>query len=484
MTTILHQRVSTGIRGLDVILDGGLIAGHVYVVRGQPGAGKTILANQICFNLATNNASCTFVSVLAEASDRMLAQMSRFHFYRPQLVGSKIYYVAAHRVLQEGGIARFVDDLRATLAKQPSQLLVIDGLHTVRDAAVELAEFKRFVHDLQALAMLTQSTILLLSGSDPAIEVEPEHTLVDGIIELTDELTDMRALRHVHIRKMRGASQLRGKHTITIDDAGITVMPRAELRSRLDDEDIILPDPGTRVSSGIDKLDRMLGGGLPARSVTMLVGPTGSGKTTIALHYIAAGARADETALYFGFYERPRELLAKAARVGIPLEDMVRTGNVHFAWQAPIEGVLDVLAERVLDVVHRRGIRRLCIDGMHTFGRTIDYPDRLPDALASLETELQRAGVTTVYTLESAATLRAEVNIPLEDVSATSHNIIMLRHVEADAEVHRLISVMKVRECPHDMRTYEFQITERGVVIADTHASASDVLARRRRNEP
>lgn len=476
MTLSQPGRVTTGIAGLDAILEGGLLKGGVYIVRGTPGAGKTILANQVGFHRATQGGQVVYITLLAEAHDRMMAHLARLRFFQPELVGSRVQYISAFRILDEGGLDGLLKVLRETISTRPPDLIVLDGLMLAEETAPSDRVFKRFVYDVQTLTALTGATTLLLSSGQRPLGVQPEHTVVDGVIELTDELTDMRSLRHVQVRKMRGADQLRGKHSLSISDDGITIRPRIELRPRLDPSERKLPRPDSRKGFAIAELDRMLDGGLPEYSITMLVGPTGSGKTILGLQYLVAGARDGEPGLYFGFYESPAELLAKSARISLGLEEAVERGTVHLAWQRPVEGVLDILTERLLTLVHERGIKRLCIDGMQSFGRTIDFPARLNDAISAIGEELQKAGVTTVYTIETPELFGSQLQVPLKDISAAAQNIIILRHVELSAQLFRLISILKMRDSKYDSRIYEFRIEDGGLSVADTFRSAAQIL--------
>lgn len=476
MTLSQPSRVTTGIAGLDAIVEGGLLKGGVYIVRGMPGAGKTILANQVGFHRAAQGGQVVYITLLAEAHDRMMAHLSRLRFFRPELVGSQIQYISAFRILDEGGLDGLLKVLRETISSRPPDLIVLDGLLVAEESAPSDRVFKRFIHDVQALSALTSATTLLLSSGQRPLGAQPEHTVVDGVIELTDELTDMRSLRHVQVRKMRGADQLRGKHSLAISDEGIAIRPRIELRPRLDPGARMLPRPDRRMSFAIAELDRMLDGGLPEYSISMLLGPTGAGKTILGLQYLAAGAQAGEPGLHFGFYESPPELLAKSARIGLGLEEAVERGTVHLSWQRPVEGVLDVLAERLLTLVHERGVKRLCIDGLSAFSRTIDFPERFNEAISAIGEELQKAGVTTLYTMETPELFGSRLQVPLKDVSAAAHNILLLRHVELSAQLFRLISILKMRDSKYDSRIYEFRIDDGGISVADTFRSAAQIL--------
>src|SRR6185436_10460537 len=204
----------------------------------------------------------------------------------------------------------------------------------------------------------------------------PEHTMVDGLIELGDTVVGVQAMRHVLVRKLRGSHQLRGRHAMEISSAGIKIRPRIETLLRSPDEDDPAPRAVEQTDFGVPGLDAMLRGGLPGGSNTIVLGPSGSGKTTLGLQFLSAGTRHENVGLYVGFYERPFSLISKGARLGLNLEDARTRGLLHMFWEAPIEGVLDAVVERVLRAVIDHGVKRLCFDGLHGFRHHAEYPER------------------------------------------------------------------------------------------------------------
>ena len=208
--------------------------------------------------------------------------------------------------------------------------------------------------------------------------------MVDGLIELGDTELGVQSLRYVMVRKMRGTRQLRGRHALEITSVGIRIRPRIEsLLQGPDqgpvqghDEDVAAPRQAAPAGFGVIGLDAMLRGGLPVGSNTIVLGPSGSGKTMLGLQFLSAGARAGEIGLYVGFYERPADLLAKSGRLGLGLEGARERGILHLLWEAPIEGVLDAVVERVLRAVVDHRVSRLCFDGLHGFRHHAEYPDR------------------------------------------------------------------------------------------------------------
>jgi circadian clock protein KaiC len=470
------SRVETGVPGLDTILNGGLFKGGVYIVEGPPGSGKTILGNQVCFHRAAAGDSTIYITLLAESHTRMIGHLRTMEFFRPELLASAIYYISAFKVLEETGLDGLLRSVQDAVHARKAAFVVLDGLVSAEEFAPSARAFKKFIHEIQTISGMTGCTVLLLSSAERAAGFRPEHTMVDGMIELGDTVVGVQSMRHVVVRKMRGTRQLRGRHALEISSAGIKIRPRIEALLHGPDEDDPVPRPVAQASFGVIGLDAMLRGGLPGGSNTIVLGPSGSGKTMLGLQFLSAGARDDQIGLYLGFYERPASLLAKGARLGLGLEAARERGVLHLFWEPPIEGGLDAVVERVLRAVVDHRVTRLCFDGLHGFRHHAEYPERTRAVFSALADELTRHGVTTLFTLESPDLVGSGIEIPIDGVSALADNLLLLRHVELRSQLYRLISILKVRDHAYDGAIREFQITDRGVVVADTFDSAEQIL--------
>jgi circadian clock protein KaiC len=469
-------RVDTGVPGLDTILNGGLFKGGVYIVEGAPGSGKTILGNQICFHRAGQGDSTIYITLLAESHTRMIAHLRGMDFFRAELIASAIYYISAFKVLEESGLDGLLKSIREATSARKASFVVLDGLVSAEEFAPSPRAFKKFIHELQTISGMTGCTVLLLSSTERSAGFRPEHTMVDGLIELGDTAVGVQSLRHVVVRKMRGTRQLRGRHALEISSAGIKIRPRIETLLDMPEEADPAPRQVAQASFGVIGLDAMLRGGLPGGSTTVVLGPSGSGKTMLGLQFLSAGARDDQIGLYLGFYERPPSLIAKGTRLGLGLEAASERGVLHLLWEAPIEGVLDAVVERVLRTVIDHRVTRLCFDGLHGFRHHAEYPERTRAVFSALAHELTRRGVTSLFTLESSDLVGSSIEIPIDGVSSLADNIILLRHVELRSQLYRLISILKVRDRAYDGAIREFQITDRGVIVADTFDTAEQIL--------
>ena len=217
-----------GLPGLDRILEGGLLASGVYIVQGPPGAGKTILANQACFHHASTGGHAVYVTLLAESHSRMFAHLRRMAFFDEAAIPDRVYYIGGYSTLQSGGLDALVALIRGAIQKHKATLLVVDGLISAQESAPTERDFKRFLHEIQTLADLTGCTVLLLTNAERSSGFFPEHTMVDGVLHLTDELSELRPLRHIRVLKLRGSAPIRGLHSVRITDKGFEVRPRIE----------------------------------------------------------------------------------------------------------------------------------------------------------------------------------------------------------------------------------------------------------------
>lgn len=464
-------RIPTGVPGLDDVLKGGFFEGAVYIIRGTPGAGKTILANQICFDHARNGGRALFVTLLAENHARMLQHLEQMSFYDAAFIPKQIYYVSAFRVLEENGLKGLMDLLRREMRAHEATILVLDGLIAVEETSTSDREFRKFIHELQAHAAAADCCTLLLTNGRRG-EYHPEHTMVDGLITLEDVPYGKRRQRELEVRKFRGSSSLRGRHPFRITDDGLVVYPRPESRFLRNDA------TGTqqRLSTGIRQLDTMLNGGLIAGTITVVIGASGAGKTTLGSYFLGEASKA-EPALHYGFYESPRQLIANAAVLGVNLEKKIQAGHLRIVWRPPVERILDSLGNEIIDEARAHKVKRLFIDGWGGFMASAESPDRVPSFFAAVANELRSLGVATMCAIETPNLVGPEVQIPVQGISAITENMILLRFTEYQARLYRVISILKARGGSFDPTLREFHISERGVELADSFESAERLLS-------
>jgi circadian clock protein KaiC len=461
-------RLSSGIKGLDDILAGGFIEGASYIIQGHPGAGKTILSNQIAFEHIANAGRVLYVTLLSESHEHLFHALDSQTFFDRGKLGREIIYVSVFQTLRDEGLGEVVKLLRRETQRHEATLLIFDGLLNARDRAATDFDVKSFVAEVQGQSAFLGCTVLFLSSSS-ITEVSPEHTMVDGVIELTESLAGVRSVRQIQVRKSRGSKALGGLHKFTITDKGLTVYPRIEscASDNIANEQLL----EGKVFSGLPALDTLLGGGLPRASVTLVLGPSGSGKTTLGLHFLSQST-AEEPGLHFGFFETPLRLRKKAKALGISLPD--DGDNVlTLEWTHLADNLLDELAYRLLQQVRASGAKRLFIDGMGGFERASVHRQRLPEFFATLMDQLRIEGVTTLATWETRDMTEGNVYAPTSDISAILDNLILLRQFEENHRLFRSISVQKMRDSDFDSATRTLGFAKGGLVIDEPMSSGA-----------
>jgi circadian clock protein KaiC len=472
-TTYSLARVPSGIEALDLILNGGFLEGGIYMVMGKPGAGKTILCNQICYNHVARGQRAVYMTLLAETHARMLAHISPLSFFDPAPIGDSLTYISGYTTLERDGLSGFIKFVTKVIRESNCTLLVIDGIATAEATSETEIEYRRFLHELQVLVETLGCTAFLLA--QPSREtVHPEHTMVDGVVYLTDNIIGPRALREIEISKFRGSNYLRGRHSFEITGSGISIYPRTEARLAHN----MHPIPGdiTRKAFGVPRLDEMLHGGLLSGSCTTVLGAPGSGKTVLGLHFLHNGLKEGEKALYVGFYESPERLLAKALALGLDLSSYIESGQLHLRWMPSLEIIPDLLAEEILAAVYSSGIKCIFIDGMEPFHDSMIYPERTPRFFTALVNELLAYNVTTCIAAELPDLFSDRIDISVPHMAALVDNVIFLRYVELHSQLYRLISILKLRDSDYDPAIREFKISDHGITVASTFRSAEAIL--------
>ncbi len=465
-------RTPTGVPGLDIVLNGGFVEGGVYIVQGDPGSGKTILANQICYRHVAAGGRVLYVTLLAESHTRLLQQLKTLTFFDEGVVSNQVVYVSGFTTLEEDGLPGLLNLLRREIRGRKATMLVLDGFLATQASAPSERDFKKFIHDLQGQVAAAECTTFLLTNDDGRSS-RPERTMVDGIVQMVRRPFGDRTERYLEISKLRSTAYLEGRHPYEIDSDGYRIYPRFEAHyatpTRFDNvgED--------RFSTGVPSLDAVIGGGFRTTSTSAVIGPSGAGKTTLGIQFVGLST-PEEPGLLFGFYETPPRLTVKAARIGIDLAGLIAQGAVEVIWQPPTEPVFDALGHRLIDAVRERNVKRLVVDGLGGFIAAASEPNRISRFFAALANELRVLGVTTLYTMETRDLFGAQVEVPIDNISSLVENLLYLRFVERQSRMARILAIVKMRDSDFDPALREFLIDGRGIHIGEPFFGAEALM--------
>jgi circadian clock protein KaiC len=442
---------------------------------GRPGTGKTTLGNQLAFRHVSQGGRAAYVTLLGESHGSMLKNLQSMSFFDSDAVGHGLSYVGAYRALRDGKLRGLLELLRRVITDQRATLLVIDGLAPARDHAPTELALKEFVVELQTLGAMLNCTTVLLANMTSADATGPEHTMVDGLLELAFEHARRRTLRTLEVLKFRGSEHLMGRHEVTIGATGMAVHPRLE---ETQGSNRPAPASRSRAATGIPGLDAMLGGGFAVGTTTVVLGYSGSGKTSLGMHFLQSGALAREPGILFGFYESPDRLLQAADGMALDLRGSAKAGLFSHVWQPSYEFGLDRLAERLLGEIDRLGARRVVMDSLDGFRQASTDPDRTIRFMTALLNELRAREVTVLLTDETLKPSGPEMEMRVHGISALVENLLLLEYVMVSTSLRRLVGVIKQRGSQQTAFTREFFLTAQGINVAPDAKSAEELIAR------
>jgi circadian clock protein KaiC len=443
-------RLRTGSPELDMILGGGFPANSINVIMGAPGSGKTIFAERLLFaNAGGDGRPILYLTTLSEPLDKVVRYLQQFSFFDESLLGSSIMYDSIGEALVADGVRMVVPRIREAISRDQPKIIAIDSFKAIHDLDVPMHEMRRMLFDFAALLTAYETTAFLVGEYGPAdVPRFPEFAIADGIIELARNQTSSRDERYLRVLKLRGSSYREGFHAFRLSPDGLQVYPR-----------LISPSlPPTyrlhadRVSTGITGLDRILDGGLPQGRTTFLVGPTGSGKTTLALQFALEGVRRGERCLYVNFEENPSQLAQQVASLG---GDPAR---LQMLYRSPVELQIDSIVTEIFNAVAHNEVRRVVVDGVRDLLLAASDSQRVYDYLYALAQHFAARDVLALFTYEQGA---GESELRL---SALADNIIQL-DVEVGETTRRTLRVVKARGLAHKLDKAEVRIGKAGVHV-------------------
>lgn len=451
-------RISTGSAAADRILGGGFPSNSINMVMGEPGTGKTLLAQQLVFHNAGGDRPILYLTTLSEPLAKVVKYLQGFDFFDEARLGSDVIYDEIGTELADQGVSALVPLVRDRIKELSPKIIVIDSFKALHDITTSMAEMRRVVHDLAGLLTAYDTTAFLVGEySEQQMATLPEFVVADGIVELLRHESGMRDDRFFRVRKLRGSGYREGRHALKLTSGGVEIYRRL-VSPRLPPDYRIVRE---RVTTGVTGLDDMIGGGLWRGTTTLLGGPTGGGKTTIGLQFIIDGVRNGEPGLYVHLEENPTQLEFLIEGYGMdPGAD-----GLHLLYTSPVELQIDSLIDDMFLLIRQNGVRRVVIDAVGDLMTAARDAQRLHDYLYSLSQHFAVNGVTAIFTFATARpgiTGSYAIDAPF---SHLSDNILLLEVRFEEDRTQRRLRVVKTRGSTHDPRAREIDISADGVRI-------------------
>jgi circadian clock protein KaiC len=459
----------TGVAGLDDILGGGLSAGHVFLLEGTPGTGKTTIALRYLIEGAKRGETGLYITLSETESE--LRAVAKAHGWEIdskieifELIPPESVLEADHQQsllyssdLELGEAAKSIFKVFERI--KPARV-VLDSLSEIRLLAQSSLRYRRQLLALKHYFARHATTVLLLDDRTSETSDKTSHSIVHGVVQLEELAPDYGAeRRRLRVTKYRGRSFRGGYHDFTIRTGGVVVFPRlraAEHKSRYE---------RGRLSSGIAGLDALLGGGIEQGSSTLILGPAGAGKSTITLQFVTAAIARGEKAAVFVFDEELGLLFERTREMGFNLEGLRDSGALLIEQVDAAELSPGEFAHRVREIVDTAGAKTVVIDSLNGYQAAMPDENSLVLHIHELLQYLNRQGANTFLTVAQHG-LVGEMKAPV-DVTYLADTVILLRYFEAFAQVRRAISVIKKRAGKHEDTIREYGIGPTGVLIGE-----------------
>ena len=463
-----QARTTTGVVGLDDILHGGLPTGQMYLIEGEPGTGKTTIALQFILEGARLGERTLYVTLSESRAELEDAAASHgwsldgvdvVEFVPEEAaLSAEDAYTVFHP--NEVELASTIKKLIGEIERIDAQRVVLDSLSELRLLAAEPVKYRRQLLALKryfAGRKMTSCLLDDLSGSASDVQLQ---SIAHGVIRLQKNPRSYGITRRqIEILKVRGSGFREGLHDYSIRAEGVNVYPRLIAAEHPADF------PEDLLSGGLTALDALFGGGIARGSSTLVLGPTGVGKSSVVMQYLAAAASRGERAILYTFDESARSARLRAASLGLPVDEHLASGLLALKQVDPAELSPGEFVAGVRKAVDEQEARVVVIDSLNGFLHAMTGESDLSPQMHELLAFLGARGVATFLVLTQHGVIgdmRTQI-----DVSYLADNVLLMRYFEAEGSVRRAISAIKKRSGRHETSIRELRLSAAGLEIGE-----------------
>lgn len=471
------DRCASGVEGLDIILQGGLPKNRLYLIQGDPGVGKTTLAMQFLLEGERLGEKGLYIT-LSETKDEILTvarshnwDLSKLDLYELSTIEEKIRgdsestFFHPSEVELNRTISALIDEV---IRVNPARV-VFDSLSEMRMLADTSLRYRRQILQLKQFFADRNCTVLLLDDRTSGNHDLQVESIAHGVIALTTSASGYGvAQRQLRVVKIRGSAFVEGNHDLVLRKGGMVIFPRLIAGDQLAQfarEDF---------PSGVKELDMLLGGGLGRGTSSMLMGPPGTGKSTVAVRFILEAARRGEKSILFSFDETFLTLTDRAQKLGMDLHPYIESGLVVVEPVDPAEISPGELAYRIQQSVIKHGVRMIVIDSINGYLNAMPAEKYLALQLHELLAFLNQQGVVTIMVLAQQGLVGSMQSAV--DLTYLADTVILLRFYEARGEVKQAVSVIKKRSGDHERTIRDLRVSREGLAVGEPLRDLQGVL--------
>jgi circadian clock protein KaiC len=458
--------LSSGISGLDQILRGGFIRDRLYLIEGEPGSGKTTLALQFLLEGVRHGEPVLYITLsesrkeIEEVADSHGWTMDGIHVHEVLPPESILKPEEQYTIFHPSDVetAATTQDILAVIEAVRPTRVVLDSLSELQLLASSMLVYRRQILALRQFFTRRSCTALLLNDRTEDDGDLHTRSIAHGVVRLDRVATDYGGFRRrAEVIKYRGVEFREGLHDYKIRRGGLVVYPRliaAESRDHIG---------RTHLRSGLDELDLLLGGGIEEGTSTLIIGPAGTGKSSLASQFAFAAIQRGQPAAIFLFEESASTFLHRADGLGFDFRTPLAAGLARLVQVDPAQLTPGEFIHEICQLVEN-GTKIIVLDSLNGFVHSMPSEKQLASHLHELLTYLAQRGVNTFLVAVQQGLLGETTQ---SDISASyiADNVIMLRYFEAVGEVHQAISVFKKRIGAHERTIRQMAITSSGIRI-------------------
>jgi circadian clock protein KaiC len=471
------EKIPTGIRGFDEVLEGGVPKGRTLLITGSTGTGKTVFANEFLYRGITEyNENGVFVTFEEHPGD-IIKNVRNFGWDFDHLIKQeKLLFVDASPddfqtiITGEYDLSVIFERIKYAINKVQAKRIAIDAISMLFSKIPNKEIVREMIyHICNELKKLGVTSVITaeksIRGKKKVSRYGVEEYVVDGVVELALVPGQQQFLRNMFIIKMRGVGYRSGTAMFEITNKGLEIFPKIEIDRRVSTTDFKI-----REKIGIKGLDQAMGGGIPQGHLILISGNTGSGKSLIGMHYIVQGIREDKNAIYVALDEPVEQIKKTAMELGFNLEIYEKEGKLVFICPSLIDISNDKLLYEIVNAAHKTGAKRVVIDSVSSLESATMDEESVRQFMIQVSGFFKTKGITCIMNFQSNANfgaargqLLAALDTNLMRLNPIMDGIIVLLYVERGQRVKRILNIIKIRGSWHSNDIFQFEIDKGGI---------------------
>jgi circadian clock protein KaiC len=473
------QKLHTMIEGLDDITHGGLPMGRSTLVSGTSGTGKTLFSLQFLYNGIMDCDDHGIFVTFEESPADIIKNAYSFNWNLQELIDKGQLFILdaspdpeGHEVVGDFDLSALIERIQYAIIKYKAKRVSIDSITAIfqqyESVGLVRREIFRLVSRLKSLGVTTVMTTERVEEYGPVARFGVEEFVSDNVIILRNVLEGERRHRTAEILKMRGTTHMKGEYPFTMTVKGINIFPLGAMQ-------LTQKSSNVRVSSGIETLDQMCGGGYFKDSIILITGATGSGKTLMVTKFLENGCQNGERAVLFAFEESRNQLNRNAHSWGTDLERLESAGLLKIICVYPESAGLEDHLQTIKHEIETFKPSRIAIDSLSALDRGVSN-NSFRQFVIGLTGFVKQEEITGVFT-NTTDQFMGSHSITQSHISTITDTIILLQYVEIRGEMSRAVNVFKMRGSRHDSKIREYRINDHGAEIKDSFKGFERILS-------